>query len=135
MTFGSIIRARPFGRARPQASLLPGALGWLIPTHSRRATFQDPKLGRGEYCLGGDRPYVGAGPAGQRVSTVFEDKADEYRAWAAQCLTMAARAKSDEDRQPWLELADKWQRLANEIGQRNRVRQQAQQPQPTKDSN
>jgi NAD-dependent oxidoreductase involved in siderophore biosynthesis len=66
---------------------------------------------------------------------VFEDKADEYRAWAAQCLTMAARAKSDEDRQPWLELADKWQRLANEVGQRNRVRQQAQQPQPTKDSN
>jgi hypothetical protein len=46
---------------------------------------------------------------------------------------MAARAKSDEDRQPWLELADKWQRLANEIG--HRVRQQAQQPQPTKDSN
>jgi len=53
---------------------------------------------------------------------VFEDNTDEYRAWAAQCRTMAARAKSDEDRQAWLELAEKWRRLANELSPRNRVR-------------
>ena len=60
--------------------------------------------------------------SGRRVSTVFEDNTDEYRAWAAQCRTMAARAKSDEDRQAWLELAEKWRRLANELSPRNRVR-------------
>jgi hypothetical protein len=53
---------------------------------------------------------------------VFEDNTDEYRAWAAQCRTMAARAKSDEDGQAWLELAEKWRRLANELSPRNRVR-------------
>jgi hypothetical protein len=45
---------------------------------------------------------------------VFEDNTDEYRAWA-QCRTMAARAKSDEDRQAWLEIAEKWRRLAEEV--------------------
>ena len=29
--------------------------------------------------------------------SVFQDQADEYRAWAAQCHAMAARAKSDEE--------------------------------------
>ena len=39
----------------------------------------------------------------------------EYRAWAAQCHAMAAKAKSDEDKRPWLELAEKWQRLAVQV--------------------
>jgi hypothetical protein len=57
---------------------------------------------------------------------MFQDRADEYRAWAKQCLAMAARGGREEDKRTWLELADKWQRLAEEAGSRG---QQAQQPQ------
>jgi hypothetical protein len=65
---------------------------------------------------------------------VFQDKADEYRAWAAQCHAMAARAKSDEDRRPWLELAEKWQRLAVQSANAASS-QQPQQPQRDENSN
>jgi hypothetical protein len=61
---------------------------------------------------------------------VFHDKADEYRAWAKQCLAMAARAKAEEDKRPWLELAEKWKNLADAAENR----QQAQQPQPKESS-
>jgi hypothetical protein len=44
---------------------------------------------------------------------------------------MAARAKSDEDKRPWLELAEKWRRLAVQVAD-SIPSQQAQQPQPTK---
>jgi hypothetical protein len=66
--------------------------------------------------------------------SVFQDRADEYRAWAAQCRAMAARAKSDEDKRPWLELAEKWQRLAVQVAN-SPSSQQAQQPQRTQNSN
>ena len=52
--------------------------------------------------------------------------AQKYRAWATQCLSMAHRAQRDDDKFTWLELADKWQLLAEEAGSRG---QQAQQPQ------
>jgi hypothetical protein len=61
---------------------------------------------------------------------VFQDRGDEYRAWEAQCRAMAVRAKTDEDRRPWLELADKWRRLAQQAN----GAQQAQQPQPDENS-
>jgi hypothetical protein len=60
---------------------------------------------------------------------VSQYKAEEYRRWAAQCLSMAANAPSDADKGTWLELAGKWQRLAEEAGSRG---QQAEQPQPKK---
>src|SRR3954447_8908610 len=62
---------------------------------------------------------------------MFEDRADEYRAWAAQCRTMAARAKGEKAMRPWLELADKWQRLADGVAPDGPA-QQAQQPQREK---
>jgi hypothetical protein len=62
---------------------------------------------------------------------MFEDRADEYRAWAAQCRAMAARAKGEKARTPWLELANKWQRLADGVASDGPA-QQAQQPQPRK---
>jgi hypothetical protein len=65
---------------------------------------------------------------------VFQDRADEYRAWAAQCHAMAARAKSDEDKSPWLELAEKWQRLAVQVAN-SPSSQQVEQPQRTQDTN
>jgi hypothetical protein len=58
---------------------------------------------------------------------MFEDRADEYRAWAAQCRAMAARAKGEKARTPWLELANKWQRLADGVASDGPA-QQAQQP-------
>jgi hypothetical protein len=62
---------------------------------------------------------------------MFQDKAGEYHAWAAQCQTMAARGKSDEDKRPWLELAEKWRRLAEQVAN-STSSQQAEQPQPEK---
>jgi hypothetical protein len=47
---------------------------------------------------------------------------------------MAARAKSEDGKKPWLELADKWQRLADQVAP-DRPAQQAQQPQPKELSN
>jgi len=44
---------------------------------------------------------------------------------------MAARAKSDEDKRPWLELAEKWRRLAVQVAD-SIPPQQAQQPQRAK---
>src|SRR4051794_29051237 len=58
---------------------------------------------------------------------MFQDRAAEYRAWAAQCRAMVARAKSEKDKGPWLELADKWQRLADRVSPDGPA-QQAQQP-------
>ena len=58
-----------------------------------------------------------------------ENSAEKYRQWAAQCLSLAANAKREDDKATWLELAGKWQRLAEEAD-RGRVVQQAQQPQP-----
>jgi hypothetical protein len=60
---------------------------------------------------------------------VSEHSAEKYREWAAQCLSLAANAKRDDDKATWLELAGKWQRLAEEAD-RGRVVQQAQQSQP-----
>jgi hypothetical protein len=60
---------------------------------------------------------------------VSENSAEKYREWAAQCLSLAANAKRDDDKATWLELAGKWQRLAEEAG-RDGVVQQAEQPQP-----
>ena len=56
-------------------------------------------------------------------------KANEYRKWAADCLSFAAKAQREEDKRTWLGLASKWKRLANEAASRG---QQAQQPQPKK---
>jgi hypothetical protein len=56
---------------------------------------------------------------------VSETSAEKYRQRAAQCLSLAANAKREDDRATWLELAGKWQRLAEEAG-RGRVVQQAQ---------
>jgi hypothetical protein len=42
-------------------------------------------------------------------------------------LSLAAKAQRDDDKSTWLELAGKWQRLAEEAASRG---QQAQQPQP-----
>jgi NAD-dependent oxidoreductase involved in siderophore biosynthesis len=61
---------------------------------------------------------------------VFQDRGDEYRGWAKQCLAMAARGGGEEKKMAWLQLADKWQRLAEQAGNHNHVAQQAQQPQP-----
>jgi hypothetical protein len=58
---------------------------------------------------------------------VSQYNAQEYRQWAAQCLSLAERAVRDEDKSTWLELAGKWQRLSEEAGSRE---QQAQQSQP-----
>jgi hypothetical protein len=43
---------------------------------------------------------------------------------------MTARAKAEEDKRPWLELAEKWKNLADAAENR----QQAQQPQPKESS-
>jgi len=61
---------------------------------------------------------------------VFQGSADEYRAWAKQCLVMAARGGREEDKRAWLQLADKWQRPADQTSNRNPAAQQAQQSQP-----
>ena len=69
--------------------------------------------------------YLAAGPSysGNRV-TVSENSSEKYRQRAAQCLSLAERAERDDDKATWLELAGKWQRLAEEAG-RNHVVQQA----------
>jgi hypothetical protein len=58
---------------------------------------------------------------------VSQYNAEKYRQWAAQCLSLAAKAQRDDDKSTWLELAGKWQRLAEEAVPRG---QQAQQRQP-----
>jgi hypothetical protein len=65
----------------------------------------------------------------ERAYTVSENSAEKYRERAAQCLSLAERAEREDDKATWLELAGKWQRLADQAG-RYRVSQQAQQPQP-----
>ncbi|MEA2966358.1 MAG: hypothetical protein QOI46_6456 [Alphaproteobacteria bacterium] len=64
-------------------------------------------------------------PAREPAYTMSENSAEKYRQRAAQCLSLAERAEREEDRATWLELAGKWQRLAEEAG-RNPVAQQAQ---------
>ena len=54
-------------------------------------------------------------------------KADHYLKQAEECRDQAGRALRDEDRQSWLKLAAKWQRMAEGTHQ---PAQQAQQPQP-----
>jgi gluconate kinase len=54
-------------------------------------------------------------------------KADHYLKQAEECREQAARALRDEDRESWLKLAAKWQRMAEGT---YRPAQQAQQPQP-----
>jgi gluconate kinase len=54
-------------------------------------------------------------------------KADHYRQQAQECREQAARALRDEDRQSWLKLAAKWQRMAEGT---HHPAQQAQQQQP-----
>jgi gluconate kinase len=53
-------------------------------------------------------------------------KADHYLKEAEECRDQAARALRDEDRQSWLKLAAKWQRMAEKA---HHPAQQAQQPQ------
>jgi hypothetical protein len=43
---------------------------------------------------------------------------------------MAARAKSDEDKRPWLELAEKWLRLAEQVANSTSSQQPQQPPRP-----
>jgi hypothetical protein len=58
---------------------------------------------------------------------MVETRADEYRRWAAQCLSFADQAELDDDKATWLEAAGQWQRMAEEV---DPASQQAQQPQP-----
>jgi hypothetical protein len=44
-----------------------------------------------------------------------------YPERAAQCLALAERAQRDDDKATWLELAGKWQRLAEEAASRGRT--------------
>jgi gluconate kinase len=60
------------------------------------------------------------------VTSVPKRKTDHYRQQAEECREQAARALRDEDRQSWLKLAAKWQRMAEGTHQ---PAQQAQQPQ------
>jgi gluconate kinase len=53
-------------------------------------------------------------------------KADHYLKQAEECRDQAARALRDEDRESWLKLAAKWQRMAE--GGEKHVAQLAQQP-------
>ena len=52
--------------------------------------------------------------------------AQTYRERAGQCLALAERAQRDDDKATWLELAGKWQRLAEEAASRGRAQQQQQ---------
>jgi hypothetical protein len=49
---------------------------------------------------------------------VSQQSADKYRQWAAKCLSLAAKTERDDDKSTWLELAGKWQRLAEEAASR-----------------
>jgi hypothetical protein len=60
------------------------------------------------------------------VPSVPKRKADHYLKQAEECREQAARALRDEDRDSWLKLAAKWQRMADGTHQPT---QQAQQPQ------
>ena len=53
-------------------------------------------------------------------------KAEHYREQADECREQAARALRAEDRESWLRLAAKWQKLAD--GGEKHVAQLAQQP-------
>jgi hypothetical protein len=57
---------------------------------------------------------------------VSQDRAQEYRRSAAQCLSMAAKADAEENKKRWLGLASQWQRLAVEADGAPRFIQQAQ---------
>jgi hypothetical protein len=57
-------------------------------------------------------------------------RTDEYRQRARQCLTLARRVKSEQERAYLLEMATVWSRLA---GERRPVVQQQQQIQPKDD--
>ena len=45
---------------------------------------------------------------------MFTEYAEEYRDWAAQCLAMAGATEDAEAKATWLELAYKWQRVAEQ---------------------
>ena len=66
---------------------------------------------------------------GREIIFVSELDGQKYRERAAQCVALAERAQRDDDKATWLELAGKWQRLADEMVSRG---QQAEQPQATK---
>ena len=55
-----------------------------------------------------------------RGSSVLVSQLDAqtYRERAGQCLALAERAQRDDDKATWLELAGKWQRLAQEAASR-----------------
>jgi hypothetical protein len=40
--------------------------------------------------------------------TMAETRADEYRRWAAQCLSFADQAELEDDKATWLEAAGAW---------------------------
>jgi hypothetical protein len=61
---------------------------------------------------------------------VSQYNAQKYRQWAAQCLSLAEKAGRDDDKATWLELAGKWQRLADEAGSRGLQAEQPQEPRP-----
>ena len=79
-------------------------------------------LGRGRAVL--TRPergtYLARLRGGDSV-VVSQLDAQTYRARAAQCLAFAERAQRDDDKATWLELAGKWQRLAEESASRGRA--------------
>jgi len=45
---------------------------------------------------------------------MFSEYANEYREWAEHCLALAERAAHPEAKTAWLELARKWQRVAEQ---------------------
>jgi hypothetical protein len=46
-----------------------------------------------------------------------ETRADEYRRWAAQCLSFADKAELEADKAAWLKAAGKWLERAQEAEQ------------------
>jgi hypothetical protein len=64
------------------------------------------------------------------VRDVPKRKADHYLKQAEECRDQAARALREEDRESWLKLAGKWQRMAEAT---HHPAQQAQQPQGKSD--
>jgi hypothetical protein len=57
---------------------------------------------------------------------VLATRAEEYRRKAAECRSQAAAAIEHDTKAGWMKLADKWQRMAEEVYSG----QQAEQPQP-----
>ena len=45
---------------------------------------------------------------------MFSEYANEYREWAEHCLALAEGAAHPEAKTAWLELARKWQRVAEQ---------------------